>query len=77
MIIQQKQEKDIFVCIEQWCREYQNKVIKNPKQLPLIDLSIGNPDLPPNEIWKKNCVLPFSNKICMVMLISHLKLIKN
>ncbi|WGL94753.1 pyridoxal phosphate-dependent aminotransferase [Arsenophonus nasoniae] len=53
MIIQQKQEEDIFVCIEQWCREYQNKVIKNSKQLPLIDLSVGNPDLPPNEIWKK------------------------
>lgn len=49
----QEQKEDIFICIEQWCREYQNKVIKNQKQLPLIDLSIGNPDLSPNEIWKK------------------------
>ncbi|MFS1539715.1 MAG: hypothetical protein ACL7BU_14685 [Candidatus Phlomobacter fragariae] len=47
MIIEEQKE-DIFIYIEKWCREYQNKVIKNQKQLSLIDLSIGNPNLSPN-----------------------------
>ncbi len=62
----QEQKEDIFICIEQWCREYQNKVIKNQKQLPLIDLSIGNPDLSPNEIWTR-----VSHKTNLGTLIKH------
>ena len=44
--------RDAFLLINQLLTDYKTRQTTDNKALPLIDLSVGNPDLPPDRYWR-------------------------
>lgn len=48
------EQEDVFACVGRWRGRYQQRQAQDSDVLPLIDLSVGNPDVGPDLRWRRH-----------------------